>query len=133
MNYIYGAAYLGFYSCFAVFFIIYSVFFSAAEFVCKAHKYSHAIDLYTQAIELNGENAVYWANRAFAHTKLEEYGSAILDATKAIEIDPKYSKARFLLLLFFCSCLVFLIQKKNNTHFLQCFFFFNLDFSNWII
>ncbi|XVF14531.1 hypothetical protein REPUB_Repub09cG0069300 [Reevesia pubescens] len=61
----------------------------------KAHKYGQAIDLYTQAIELNGQNAVYWANRAFAHTKLEEYGSAILDATKAIEVDPKYSKGYY--------------------------------------
>ncbi|CAA3012716.1 serine threonine- phosphatase 5 isoform X2 [Olea europaea subsp. europaea] len=61
----------------------------------KAHKYSQAIDLYAQAIELNSENAVYWANRAFAHTKLEEYGSAIQDATKAIEIDPKYSKGYY--------------------------------------
>ncbi|KAJ6880181.1 serine/threonine-protein phosphatase 5 isoform X1 [Populus alba x Populus x berolinensis] len=49
----------------------------------KAHKYGQAIDLYSQAIELNGDNAVYWANRAFAHSKLEEYGSAILDASKA--------------------------------------------------
>ncbi|XP_021274195.1 serine/threonine-protein phosphatase 5 isoform X1 [Herrania umbratica] len=61
----------------------------------KAHKYGQAIDLYTQAIELNGQNAVYWANRAFAHTKLEEYGSAIQDATKAIEVDPKYSKGYY--------------------------------------
>ncbi|KAJ9147161.1 hypothetical protein P3X46_029353 [Hevea brasiliensis] len=61
----------------------------------KAHKYSQAIDLYTQAIELNGKNAVYWANRALAHTKLEEYGSAIQDASKAIEIDPKYSKGYY--------------------------------------
>ncbi|XP_041992382.1 serine/threonine-protein phosphatase 5 isoform X2 [Salvia splendens] len=61
----------------------------------KAHKYSQAIDLYTQAIELNNDNAVYWANRAFAHTKLEEYGSAIQDATSAIEIDPKYSKGYY--------------------------------------
>ncbi|KAF3635898.1 Serine/threonine-protein phosphatase 5 [Capsicum annuum] len=61
----------------------------------KGHKYSQAIDLYTQAIELNGENAVYWANRAFAHTKLEEYGSAIQDGTKAIEIDPRYSKGYY--------------------------------------
>ncbi|KAK9150728.1 hypothetical protein Syun_009037 [Stephania yunnanensis] len=61
----------------------------------KAHKYSQAIDLYSQAIELNSQNAVYWANRSFAHTKLEEYGSAIQDATKAIEIDPKYSKAGY--------------------------------------
>ncbi|GAU22394.1 hypothetical protein TSUD_97990 [Trifolium subterraneum] len=28
---------------------------------------------------------VYFANRAFVHLRLEEYGSAILDATKAIE------------------------------------------------
>ncbi|XP_042480490.1 serine/threonine-protein phosphatase 5-like isoform X2 [Macadamia integrifolia] len=61
----------------------------------KAHKYSQSIDLYTKAIEINGQNAVYWANRAFAHTKLEEYGSAVLDATKAIEIDPKYSKGYY--------------------------------------
>ncbi|KAK9132309.1 hypothetical protein Scep_011837 [Stephania cephalantha] len=66
----------------------------------KAHKYSQAIDLYGQAIELNSQNAVYWANRAFAHTKLEEYGSAIQDATKAIEIDPKYSKAVYSSLTF---------------------------------
>ncbi|XP_055823237.1 serine/threonine-protein phosphatase 5 isoform X2 [Solanum dulcamara] len=61
----------------------------------KGHKYSQAIDLYTQAIELNGENAVYHANRAFAHTKLEEYGSAIQDGTRAIEIDPRYSKGYY--------------------------------------
>ncbi|KAJ0964839.1 hypothetical protein J5N97_025977 [Dioscorea zingiberensis] len=60
----------------------------------KANKFSQAIELYSQAIEHNGLNAVYWANRAFAHTKLEEYGSAVQDATKAIEIDPKYSKVK---------------------------------------
>lgn len=68
------------------------------------HKYSQAIDLYTQAIKLNSENAVYWANRAFAHTKLEEYGSAIQDATRAIETDPKYSKVKFQIVK---------IRKKN--------------------
>jgi len=57
-----------------------------------ANKFSQAIELYSQAIELNSSNAVYFANRAFAHTKLEEYGSAVQDATKAIEIDPRYSK-----------------------------------------
>ncbi|KAG1335290.1 Serine/threonine-protein phosphatase 5 [Cocos nucifera] len=63
-------------------------------FVHSANKFSQAIELYSQAIELNGHNAVYWANRAFAHTKLEEYGSAIQDATKAVELDPKYSKVK---------------------------------------
>lgn len=62
----------------------------------SAHKYSQAIDLYTQAIEVYNENAVYWANRSFAHTKLEKYGSAVEDASRAVEIDPDYSKAGFL-------------------------------------
>ncbi|KAG2615781.1 hypothetical protein PVAP13_3NG037100 [Panicum virgatum] len=61
----------------------------------KANKFSQAIELYSQAIELNSSNAVYWANRAFAHTKLEEYGSAVQDATNAIEIDPRYSKGYY--------------------------------------
>nr|KYP47649.1 Serine/threonine protein phosphatase 5 [Cajanus cajan] len=61
----------------------------------NARKYSLAIDLYTQAIELNSQSAVYLANRAFAHLRLEEYGSAIQDATKAIETDPKYSKGYY--------------------------------------
>jgi len=71
----------------------------SCEFLFSERKFAHAIDLYTQAIELNGQNAVYLANRAFAHLRLEEYGSAILDATKAIEVDPKYSKVLQLLKL----------------------------------
>ncbi|ONK66914.1 uncharacterized protein A4U43_C06F13420 [Asparagus officinalis] len=68
---------------------------TSANEAFKANKFSQAIDLYTQAIELNSLNAVYWANRAFSHTKLEEYGSAIQDASKAIEIDPRYSKGYY--------------------------------------
>ncbi|MFS7939607.1 putative protein-serine/threonine phosphatase [Helianthus anomalus] len=63
--------------------------------VLSANKFSQAIDLYIKAIELNGQNVVYWANRAYSHTKLEEYGSAIQDASRAIEIDPKYSKGYY--------------------------------------
>ncbi|XP_016165799.1 serine/threonine-protein phosphatase 5 [Arachis ipaensis] len=61
----------------------------------NAHRFTQAIELYTQAIELNDKNAVYYANRAFAHLRLEEYGSAIQDATRAIEVDPKYSKGYY--------------------------------------
>lgn len=50
--------------------------------------------LYTKAIEIEPQNAVFFANRAFAHIKLEEYGSAVVDATKAIEADPSYAKVR---------------------------------------
>jgi serine/threonine-protein phosphatase 5 len=58
--------------------------------------YAGAVNLYTKAIELYPENAVYFANRSFAHIKLEEYGSAVTDASKAIEVDPSYAKVRFL-------------------------------------
>ncbi|KAJ1687540.1 hypothetical protein LUZ63_018930 [Rhynchospora breviuscula] len=68
---------------------------TAANEAFKANKFSQAIELYSEAIEHNGSNAVYWANRAFAHTKLEEYGSAISDATNAIELDPRYSKGYY--------------------------------------
>jgi hypothetical protein len=39
-------------------------------------------------------SAVYYANRAFAHTKLENYGAAVEDATEAIRLDPEYIKVR---------------------------------------
>lgn len=68
---------------------------ATANSAFQARKYSKAVELYTQAIDLNGNNVVYWANRAFAHTKLEEYGSAVEDATKAIELDQKYVKGYY--------------------------------------
>lgn len=74
---------------------------SAEELKNKGNKallsanYNDAVDLYTQAIELDPQNAVYYANRAQAHIKNEAYGVAILDSTKAIELDPTYIKAYF--------------------------------------
>lgn len=41
-------------------------------------KYEDAVEKYTEAIDLNPNVAAYYANRAFAHTKLEAYGAAIL-------------------------------------------------------
>lgn len=62
---------------------------------CTAEKnYLLAIELYGQAIDSNPLNAVYHANRAFAHIRMETYGSAMEDATEAIAIDPKYVKVR---------------------------------------
>ncbi|CAM6092853.1 unnamed protein product [Calypogeia fissa] len=68
---------------------------ASANAAFQAHRYSRAVELYTQAIELNPENAVFYSNRAFAHTKLEEYGSAILDATHSIELNAKYIKGYY--------------------------------------
>uniref|UniRef100_A0A7S0RRJ4 Serine/threonine-protein phosphatase 5 n=1 Tax=Pyramimonas obovata TaxID=1411642 RepID=A0A7S0RRJ4_9CHLO len=61
----------------------------------KDHKFAKAVMLYTRTIEENPNNAVYYSNRAFAHTKLENYGAAVEDATKAIELDPEYLKGYY--------------------------------------
>ncbi|GBG69021.1 hypothetical protein CBR_g3721 [Chara braunii] len=66
-----------------------------ANLAFNERKFQQAIDLYTQAIEANPKCAVYYANRAFAHTKLEEYGSAVEDSTTAIELDRKYVKGYY--------------------------------------
>lgn len=54
--------------------------------------YALAITKYTEAIEVLPTNAIYYANRAAAHSSLKQYDEAIEDAQKAIEIDPNYSK-----------------------------------------
>jgi hypothetical protein len=77
------------------------------------HRFSDAVRLYSEAIELNPLDATYWCNRAAARTKLEEYGFALADAcksldvsidyvltyhattAKAIEVEPKYAKAYY--------------------------------------
>ncbi|KAH6557379.1 hypothetical protein KP509_1Z118100 [Ceratopteris richardii] len=56
-------------------------------------QFNKAIDLYTMAISMCGDNAVYYSNRAAAHTHIGKYEAAIADSTKAIELDPEYSKA----------------------------------------
>lgn len=54
-----------------------------------------AVILYGEAIEINPRNAVFYANRAMAHIKLENYGSALLDGTEAVEVDPNYIKGYY--------------------------------------
>ncbi|TAQ90402.1 hypothetical protein B7494_g1263 [Chlorociboria aeruginascens] len=60
-----------------------------------AHDWPAAIDFYTKAIELNDKEPTYYSNRAQANIKSEAYGYAIADATKAIELDPKFTKAYY--------------------------------------
>ncbi|KAK6939870.1 Tetratricopeptide repeat 1 [Dillenia turbinata] len=55
--------------------------------------YSDAIELYTCAIALCENNAVYYCNRAAAYTQIHKYAEAISDCHKSIDIDPNYSKA----------------------------------------
>jgi serine/threonine-protein phosphatase 5 len=48
----------------------------------KEEKYQDAIDLYSKAIEIVGDDAIYYGNRSFAYLKTEMYGAALADATK---------------------------------------------------
>ena len=65
----------------------------AVVFTLEKH-FLQAVEGYTRAIDLNPNSAIYHANRAFAHIRLENYGSALADATTATDIDPKYVKVR---------------------------------------
>lgn len=57
-----------------------------------AHDWPSAIDYYTKAIEKYDQEPSFYCNRAQANLKLEAYGYAIVDATKAIDLDPNYVK-----------------------------------------
>lgn len=65
-----------------------------AHLLRAEHHFPQAVVGYTRAIDLDPSNAVYYSNRAFAHIKLENFGSAIADATKSLELDPTYVKVR---------------------------------------
>jgi len=55
--------------------------------------FAAAIEKYSAAIKLNNRNAVYFSNRAAAHTYLKNFDQAVADARQASEIDPAYVKA----------------------------------------
>ncbi|KAE8150387.1 Metallo-dependent phosphatase-like protein [Aspergillus avenaceus] len=57
------------------------------------HEWPTAVDFYTQAIEKYDREPSFFSNRAQAQIKLEAYGFAIADASKALELDPAYTKA----------------------------------------
>ncbi|KAJ1833032.1 Small glutamine-rich tetratricopeptide repeat-containing protein 2 [Coemansia sp. RSA 2711] len=54
--------------------------------------YKSAIDAYTKAIELVGDTAVYYGNRAAAYSQSGEHEKAVADAKQALDIDSAYSK-----------------------------------------
>lgn len=59
----------------------------------KDHDWPSAIDFYSKAIEKYDTDPAFYSNRAQANIKLEAYGYAIADATKALELDPANVKA----------------------------------------
>lgn len=56
-------------------------------------KYDEAIAAYDKAIALDPTNAVYYSNRAAAHSSKGDHLSAVGDAEKAISVDVQFIKA----------------------------------------
>jgi len=59
----------------------------------SAHQYQEAVDYYTQAIEFDPNNAIYYANRAAGYSHLNKHQLAIDDCNLAIAKNPNYGKA----------------------------------------
>ena len=70
--------------------------FVTEMFVSLSDKdYDNAIKYYSEALELNPGNAVYFSNRSLAYLRTECYGYALADATRALEIDKNYIKGYY--------------------------------------
>lgn len=59
----------------------------------SAKQYDDAIESYTKAIKLDPTNAVYYSNRAAAYSSKGDHASAVVDAEKALEVDPSFVRA----------------------------------------
>jgi small glutamine-rich tetratricopeptide repeat-containing protein alpha len=58
----------------------------------SSKQYDKAIDAYTEATKLDPSNPVYYSNRAAAHSSKGDHLTAAVDAEKAIELEPKFTK-----------------------------------------
>lgn len=58
----------------------------------QANNLDEAISLYSQAIELDSKNHVFFSNRSAAFAKKGEYQKALYDAEKCVELKPDWGK-----------------------------------------
>ncbi|KAK0186385.1 hypothetical protein F5146DRAFT_1227040 [Armillaria mellea] len=58
----------------------------------RKNKYAQAKAKFTDALEIDGENAILYANRSACNYALHQYDDAISDARKATVIDSNYIK-----------------------------------------
>ena len=83
------------------------------KFLLLDGHFDTALELYSEAIKLNPYCAVYYGNRSFCSVKLENFGDALADANKALELDKKYIKVEtrkghcFKLFVFFCKIFIY--------------------------
>jgi len=58
----------------------------------KEKRYDDAISAYTDAIRLDGNNHVYYANRSAAHASKSSYVEALHDAEKCVQMEPGFAR-----------------------------------------
>lgn len=58
----------------------------------NAGNFKEAVDFYTKAIEIDGNNHVLYSNRSAAYAKDNEFEKALADAEKTIQIKPTWGK-----------------------------------------
>ena len=54
--------------------------------------YWAAVQCYTQALELDPDNAALYSNRSVAYARHNKFAEALDDAEKAIELNPTWAK-----------------------------------------
>lgn len=59
----------------------------------KEGKWEEAKEAYSKAINLNPEDAIFYANRALCHLKTKNEHRAVLDCSMALKKNPRYVKA----------------------------------------
>lgn len=57
--------------------------------------YPEAIQLYSKAIEINGNDSILYANRSMCYLSMGKHEEALSDAEQAIQHDSAYAKAYF--------------------------------------
>jgi len=57
------------------------------------HNYQRAIDLYTDALDIDPSNQALYSNRSACYCSLQKFQEAAADARKAIELKPDWSRA----------------------------------------
>lgn len=55
-------------------------------------RFEKAIEMYSSAIAIDASNPAIYTNRSHAQFQLENYGSALMDATEALKINPSFIK-----------------------------------------
>jgi len=61
----------------------------------QARDYSHAIELYSAAIEQLPGDARLYSNRSAAHAALSQHGKSLADAMMACQLQPAWPKGHF--------------------------------------